>query len=219
MRAGNKRMTVQQVRRLVKIMDDVVQGNPKLDDKDKKSPRRGAASWPSAPSPTSRSTGTTRRRRRATTRPSASPTRCTPTTSTLFPDNPKAYDLRFFWAELLNDNLNKYDTAADEYTKVLLAGRHARREGREGTKLKPAKPGKWMINAAYNAILAWDEVVKSEAGQGQPAPTPTRNKKGTIPEAKKNLLEASERYLKYVDKGEKKVEITYKIAKIYYDYN
>ncbi|MGC4115863.1 MAG: hypothetical protein QM765_14965 [Myxococcales bacterium] len=38
----------------------------------------------------------------------------------IFGDTPKAYDLRFFFAELLNDNLTKFDRAADEYTKVLL---------------------------------------------------------------------------------------------------
>ncbi len=35
----------------------------------------------------------------------------------LFPDNKKSYDLRFFWGELLNDYLRKYPEAAEQYTR------------------------------------------------------------------------------------------------------
>lgn len=214
MRAGNKQMTVQQVRRLVKIMDDVLKGNPSLEDKDKKSLDEArelsertisnlAVNWHNE----------------------AKKTRDDQTFEfanavyadylTLFPQNPKAYALRFFWAELLNDNLNKYDMAAAEYTKVFNQDIEAIKKGGD------AKPGKYMVNAAYNAILAWDEVVKKDTASGaikQQAITDP-NAKLDIPPQKKGLLDACERYLQYVEKGEKRVEIQYKAAKIYYDYN
>ncbi|MCA2980382.1 MAG: tetratricopeptide repeat protein [Myxococcaceae bacterium] len=218
MRAGNKRMTVAQVRRLVSIMDGVVKGNPRLDDKEKKSLDEArelsertisnlAVSWHNE----------------------AKKTRDEETFGfandvyadylTLFPDNPKAYDLRFFWAELLNDNLSKYQRAAEEYTRVML--QDVARLERKADDGSAAKPGKWMNNAAYNSILAWDSVVKeqatADAGKTPVASDPTR--KVAIPPAKQALLDACERYLKYVDKGEKKVEIAYKAAKIYYDHN
>lgn len=205
MRAGNKKMTVQAVRRLVKIMDDVLSKNPKLEEKDKKSLDEArelsertisnlAVSWHNE----------------------AKKTRDDETFDlandvyadylTLFPESPKAYDLRFFWATLLSDNLNKFDTAAAEYTKVVLTD--------IGKVEKNAKPGKYFFEAAYASILAWDEVVK----KGAFAPVPI-GAAAPIPPEKKSLIDACERYLKYVEKGDKKVEIAYKVARIYYDYN
>jgi len=218
MRAGNKRQTVTQVRRLVKIMDDVLKGNPSMNDKDKKALDEArelsertisnlAVNWHNE----------------------AKKTRDEETFGfanevyadylTLFPESPKAYDLRFFWAELLNDNLSKYQRAAEEYTRVTLTDIDRLEKKVEGN---PGKPGKWLNNAAYNSILAWDSLLKematadggkSASGGGDPS------KKAAIPPVKQALLDSCERYLKYVEKGEKKVEIAYKAAKIYYDYN
>ncbi len=222
LRAGNKKMTVDQVRRLVKVMDDVVKNNPKLDEKGKKSLEEArelsertisnlAVNWHNE----------------------AKKTRDEETFGfanevysdylTLFPENPKAYDLRFFWAELLNDNLQKYEKAAEEYTKVF-AQDIRRMEGEKNAdgKVVKGKPGKWMVNAAYNAILAYDEVVKKaeEAGQLKKDPAASDiTKKQAIPAQKKSLLEACERYVKYIPNGDKRVEIAFKAAKIYYDYN
>jgi len=205
MRAGNKKMTVQQVRRLVKIMDDVLTKNTKLEDKDKKSLDEArelsertisnlAVSW----------------------HKEAQKTRDDETFGlandvytdylTLFPDGPKSYDLRFFWATLLSENLNKFDKAAEEYTKVVLID--------IGRVEKNTKPGKFFYDAAYNSILAWDEVVKKATFAPVPVGAPA-----PIPPEKKNLVDACERYLKFVEKGEKKVEIAYKAARVYYDYN
>ncbi|MBL8911984.1 MAG: tetratricopeptide repeat protein, partial [Archangium sp.] len=214
MRAGNKQQTVQQVRKLVKIMDDVVKGNPKLEDKDKKALDEArelsertisklAVDWHNEG----------RKTRDEQTFEFANAVYAD--YLVLFPQSPKAYDLRFFWAELLNDNLNKYDKSAVEYSTV--AKVDIERLG------KNEKTGKYFANASYNAILAWTEVVKKvEAEPGYkaevvPANEPT--KKLTIPPAKQSLLEACENYLKYIEKGEKKVEIAYKAARIYYDYN
>ncbi|MGV3620910.1 MAG: tetratricopeptide repeat protein [Archangium sp.] len=212
MRAGNKQQTVQQVRRLVKIMDDVLKGNPKLEDKDKRSLdearelaertiSRLAVDWHNEG----------RKTRDEQTFEYANAVYAD--YLTLFPASPKAYDLRFFWAELLNDNLNKYDKAAAEYSAVFNVD--IERVG------KKEKPGKYMNNAAYNAILAWTEVVKKEEAEGKikQEPITDPNKKLTIPPSKQNLLDACNNYLKYIEKGEKKVEIAYKAARIYYDYN
>ncbi|MCC6336347.1 MAG: tetratricopeptide repeat protein [Myxococcales bacterium] len=214
MRAGNKQMTVQQVRRLVKIMDDVLKGNPKLEDKDKKSLDEArelsertisnlAVNWHNEAKKT----------RDDSTFEFANAVYAD--YLTLFPQNPKAYALRFFWAELLNDNLNKYDRSSEEYTKVFNQDIELIKKGGD------AKPGKYMVNAAYNSILAWDEVVKGAITRGeikQPAITDP-NAKLDIHPLKRGLLDACERYLKYIEKGEKLVEIQYKAAKIYYDYN
>ena len=212
MRAGNKQQTVQQVRRLVKIMDDVLKGNPKLEDKDKRSLdearelaertiSRLAVDWHNEG----------RKTRDEQTFEYANAVYAD--YLTLFPASPKAYDLRFFWAELLNDNLNKYDKAAAEYSAVFNVD--IERLG------KKEKLGKYMNNAAYNAILAWTEVVKKEEAEGKikQEPITDPNKKLTIPASKQNLLDACNNYLKYIEKGEKKVEIAYKAARIYYDYN
>jgi cellulose synthase operon protein C len=218
MRAGNKRQTVTQVRRLVKIMDDVLKGNPSMNDKDKKALDEArelsertisnlAVNWHNE----------------------AKKTRDEETFGfandvyadylTLFPESPKAYDLRFFWAELLNDNLSKYQRAAEEYTRVVRVDIDRVEKKVDG---KPGKPGKWLNNAAYNSILAWDSLLKematADAGKA-PSGSGDPSKKAAIPPVKQSLLEACERYLKYVEKGEKKVEIAYKAAKIYYDYN
>lgn len=217
MRAGNKQMTVQQVRRLVKIMDDVTKGGQIKEDKDKKAMEEArelsertisklAVDWHNE----------------------GRKTRDEPTFEfanavyadylTLFPKSPKAYDLRFFWAELLNDNLNKYEKAANEYTTVFGIDVEKVKKGGEG---KENKPGKYFMNSSYNAILAWSEVVKKAETDGtiKPEAVTDPNKKLTIPAAKQSLLDACNNYLKYIEKGEKKVEIAYKAARIYYDYN
>ena len=217
MRAGNKQMTVQQVRRLVKIMDDVTKGGQIKEDKDKKAMEEArelsertisklAVDWHNE----------------------GRKTRDEPTFEfanavyadylTLFPTSPKAYDLRFFWAELLNDNLNKYEKAAGEYTTVFNIDVEKVKKG--GDK-KEDKPGKYFTNSSYNAILAWSEVVKKAETDGtiKPEAVTDPNKQLTIPPAKQSLLDACNNYLKYIEKGEKKVEIAYKAARIYYDYN
>lgn len=214
MRLGNKEMTVQQVRRLVKLMDDVQKANPTLAEKDKRSLDEArelaertisnlAVSW----------------------HQEAKKTRDDKTFEyadavygdylTLFPDSPKAYDLRFFWALLLSDNLGKYQQAAEEYNKVFAMDIAKLEKGGD------AKPGKLMKEAAFNAILAWVEVVKKATAEGkiklEASADPTK-KMAMAPE-KKALLEARERYLKYIEKGENRVEIMSHTARMYYDHN
>ncbi|MBX5484449.1 MAG: tetratricopeptide repeat protein [Myxococcaceae bacterium] len=210
LRAGNKKMTVDQVRRLVKIHDEVAP--LAKTEKDKKALEEArelaertlsnlAVNWHNE----------------------AKKTRDDDTFAyanevysdylTLFPDNKKAYDLRFFWAELLNDNLHRYDQSAVQYSRVLDQDiqRIERKE----------KPGRWMVNAAYNAVLAWDEVVKAaeEAGKLKAPDVSDAKKKAPIDPLRKNLLDACLRYLKYLPDGEKRVEIAFKAANLYYRHN
>ncbi|MGA9525517.1 MAG: tetratricopeptide repeat protein [Myxococcaceae bacterium] len=212
LRAGNKKMTVDQVRRLVTIHDSVVKSGMIKDEKDKQALEEArelsertlsnlAVNWHNE----------------------AKKTRDDETFAfahevysdylRLFSDNKKAYDLRFFYAELLNDNLNRYEKSSEQYTLVVAQDIKRIEKGE--------KPGKWLNNAAYNAVLAWDEVVKNAEQNGSlknpDTSDPTR--KAEIPSLKKQLLEASERYLKYVPNGDKKVEIAFKAANIYYRYN
>lgn len=230
MRAGNKRMTVQQVRRLVKITDDVNAKAPCTAQKDAKEKEKCEKSLGEARELSERTISNLA----VNWHNEARKTRDDETYGfanevygdylTLYPDNKKAYDLRFFWAELLNDNLAKYDRAAEEYTKVLMMDVAAMEKGGEvgeDGKKKPVKPGKYMVNAAYNAILAYDQVLKScltNAKCKAPMITDIHKPVPMGPE-QRSLLEASERYLKYVPNPEKLIEIKYKIAKIHYDHN
>ncbi|MBI3185609.1 MAG: tetratricopeptide repeat protein [Myxococcales bacterium] len=244
LRAGNKRMTVEQVRRLVKVMDDVVKsGVGNKDEKAKKALDEArelsertisnlAVNWHNEGKKT----------RDEETFGFANEVYAD--YLTLFPDNPKSYSLRFFWAELLNDNLQNYARAAEQYTLVLMRdascadkGQKAEVESRKPAKKKKGEkeeegedkdkktahkcPGKWMVNAAYNAILAYDAVVKKaeESGKLKAEPNTDIRKKLKISPEKQALLEACERYVKYVPEGEKVVEINFKAGKIYYDHN
>jgi cellulose synthase operon protein C len=216
-RVGNKRLTVEQVRELVRMIQRVEKECPPKSDEDKKSfaDSKGSAekylsnlavNWHNE----------------------AKKTRDEQTFSltnevyndylSVFPDTAKSYDLRFFYAELLNDNLQKYDRAAEEYSRVCLTDidRIDPPKDADGKpKHPPEKAGRWMQNACYDAILAYDEVAKKFEQNEQPPP---QGKTTPIPKAKKDLLIACERYIKYV-RGDKQVEILYKAANIYYRYN
>ncbi|MGC4115834.1 MAG: hypothetical protein QM765_14800 [Myxococcales bacterium] len=137
----------------------------------------------------------------------------------LFPENRWAYDLRFFHAELLNDNLNRYEEAAAEYTRVLQLD-IAKVDAAEGALpgALPGAPGRWMLHAAYNAVLAYDEVAKREEKDEVP-PSADPKIELPIPKAQGDLLAACERYLKYAPKGERYVSVLYKTAYTYYRYN
>lgn len=225
LRAGNKRMTVEQVRKLVKVMQEVEKSGVVKTDKDK----QALAEAKDLSERTLSNLAVTWHKEAQKTRDEDTFQLANEVYSdylTLFSDNPKSYDMRFFWAELLNDNLQKFDKAAEEYTKVVLydAQRIEKKlpggeKDKDGNP-KPGTPGKWLVNASYNAVLAYDEVVKAAEGAGQlKVDTTDSSKKVAIPGPKKALLDACERYLKYVPKGEKRVEIAFKAANIYYRYN
>ena len=221
LRAGNKKMTVDQVRRLVKIMGDVEKSGNIKDDKDKKALAEARA----LSERTLSNLAVNWHNEAKKTRDDETFLHSSEVYSdylVLFPENPKAYDLRFFWAELLNDSLLKFDRAAEEYTRVVLSD-VKRIEGEKDAQghVKPGKPGKWLSSAAYNAVLAHDEVVKKAEASGEikPPTSSDLSKKFTIPAQKKALLEACDRYLKYVVNGSRRVEIAFKAANLYYRYN
>jgi len=142
----------------------------------------------------------------------------------LFPDSPKAYDLRFFHAELLYENLRKYDWAAAEYERVaaidiakLEEKKKLEEEGRTA-EAEEIKPGKWFVKALEGAIYAHDETVKKLGDE--PLPQDADPKKPLpIPAPKQALLDACERYLTWVPDGDKRVQIAYKAAQLQYRYN
>jgi tetratricopeptide (TPR) repeat protein len=211
LRAGNKKMTVQQVRKLVEVIDAVDKAGVVKDD----SARAKLDEAKQLSERTLSNLAVNWHNEAKKTRDEEVFGLANDVYSdylTLFPDNPKAYDMRFFWAELLFDNMQKFDKAAQEYTRVV---------EQDVKKIESKqKPGVRMVNAAYNSILAWDEVVKKaeEAGQLK-ADTTDLTKQASIPAPKQGLLDACERYLKYVPGEDKKVEIAFKAANIYYRYN
>lgn len=208
LRVGRKQITLEQVRTLVKIIDDVKKAGVIKSDADKKAMTEAedlaertmsnlAVNWHNE----------------------AKKTRDEQTFifanevyadyMQIFPSTKKSYDLTFFWAELLNDNLQKFEKAAENYSKVV---------DMDAKRIQDKqKPGKWLTNAAYDAVLAWDEVVKKLP----PPQADKANPNATIPmpEVQKKLLNACESYVKYVPRGDKVVEVQYKAAQIYYKYN
>ena len=222
LRMGNKERTVTQVRRLVKIMKEVEASGVIKEEKDKKALDEAKE----LAERTLSNLAVTWHNEAKKTREEATFGYADMIYSdylTLFPESAKAYDLRFFWAELLNDNLQKFDKAAANYTLVVLQDAKLLDAKDEQGKPKPGKPGKWLQNAAYNAVLAYDEVVKDAESKGtfkeEMGKDKDVRKKAQIPQLKKDLLEACERYLKYLPKGDKRVEIAFKAANIYYRHN
>ncbi len=138
----------------------------------------------------------------------------------IFPNSAKTYDMRFYYAELLNDHLSKFDRAAEEYTKVALMdiARIDPPADESGNKPAPEKPGRWLENATYNAILAYD-VVATRFEKTEKLPENAGKAKLPVPPIKQQLLEACLRYIQYVPAGNQRTEVMYKAAQIFYRYN
>jgi cellulose synthase operon protein C len=223
LREGNKKATVAQVRRLVKIIGDVEKSGNVKTDADKKAladAKKQSEAILSSLAVNWHNEG----KKTRDDETFVATDEVYGDYLALFPDNPKAYDMRFFWAELLHDNLHRFDKAAVQYTEVVKQdGRRidGEKDANGAWTVKPEKPGKWLPLAAYDSVYAWDEVVKraEERGELKAEASTDLSKKLTIPPVKKELLDASERYLKYLPKGEKRVEVAYKAARIYYEYH
>lgn len=223
MRVGHKKITVEQARLLVKIFTDVEKSGVIRTDEDRKQLESArdlsertlsnlAVSWHNEG----------KRSRDDDTFVFASEVYTD--YLTIFPDSPKAYDLRFFHAELLFENLRKYDWAAAEYERVAaqdIAKLEERKKKEQEGKVDEAKKlqaGKRFVQALEGAIYAHDEVVKKLGDE--PLPKGADPKKPLpIPAPKQKLLDACERYLTWVPKGDKRVEVSYKAAQIHYRYN
>ncbi len=136
---------------------------------------------------------------------------------TLFPRSKFAYEMHFYFGELLY-HLEDYAAAARQYAAALdidIARAQGKVHDDDG---KRVKPGKFMVDAAFDAVLSYEEVAKKfEATEKRQNLDPTKPEK--IPAPKQALLDACNRYLKYVPHGDKVVEVTYKAANIYYRYN
>jgi len=212
LRAGDKKQTVAQIRKLVKIIGDVEKsGNVKTDadkkfmvaakDRSERTLSNIAVNWHNEG----------RKTRDDDTFEFAN--EVYGDYLVLFPDNKKSYDLRFYWGELLNDYLRKYAEAEQQYTAVVV---------QDGKAIDAKqKPGKWLPNSAFNAVYAADEVVRRAEQKGELKPPSGGDLKTVVPLApqRKVLVDACERYLKYLPKGEKRVEVAYKAAKLYYDHH
>jgi len=216
MRAGNKPMTVAQVRKLVKILTQVEASGTIQEAKDKialseakdlaeRTISNLAVNWHKEGSKT----------RNEETFQFANDVYAD--YMTLFPESNKAYELRFFWAELLFDLLHNHAKAAEQYGMV------ADEDVRRIESQQP--PGKWLKDAAYNAILAYNEAIAQAKSKGVLKAGPEKTSRASspkprqIPEEYKRLLAACDRYLKYVPGEKSRVEIAYIAAKIYYDHD
>ncbi len=208
MRAGKKDATIAQVQLFAKVYDDVAKANPKPDKAGQKSLddakkfgenmlSRLAVDW--------HNEGKKTRDDRTFTFADAIYDQYLK----LYPEGPKSYELRFFYASLLFDNLAEYERAAVQYDLVVKTDAALVDAGK--------KPGKRLNEAAYASVLAWTEVVKKAQIKAPVSTDPT--KKLPLPREKAALVAASERYIKYVPKGEKRIDIMYRVAHIYYDYN
>jgi tetratricopeptide (TPR) repeat protein len=212
LRAGDKKQTVAQIRKLVKVIGDVeASGNVKT-EADKKS----MASAKDRSERTLSNIAVNWHNEGRKTRDDDTFEYANEVYGdylVLFPDNKKSYDLRFYWGELLNDYLRKYPEAEQQYTQVVV---------QDGKAIDAKqKPGKWLPNAAFNAVYAGDEVVRRAEQKGELKPPSGSDLKAVVPFApqRKVLIDACERYLKYLPKGEKRVEVAYKAAKLYYDHH
>ncbi|MFZ9886079.1 MAG: tetratricopeptide repeat protein [Myxococcota bacterium] len=122
----------------------------------------------------------------------------------LFPEKSEAYEMRFFFAELLW-KLERFEQAGEEYLKVYAAD----------------PKGKWAEPAAEEAVRAWDEVVKDYniKNKQPPATGPDALKERPIPDAKKKLLQTCNFYVDAYPKGAIVVEAKYKVARTLYEHN
>ncbi|AKU91310.1 tetratricopeptide repeat protein [Vulgatibacter incomptus] len=209
MRVGNKRITVEQARLLVKIFQDVEQSGAIQTDEDR-------ATLDSARKLSERTLSNLavvwhnegKKTRDEETYAFAS--EVYGDYFAIFPDSEKAYSLRFYHAELLYDQLHNYEFAADTYSKVVQLDVERIEKGEA--------PGKWMVQALEGAIFSNDEVVKKLGDEPLPEGADPKNPL-PIPAPKQALLTACENYLKYVPNGKKRVEVAYRAAQIQYRYN
>ncbi|HEY1088684.1 MAG TPA: tetratricopeptide repeat protein, partial [Archangium sp.] len=125
----------------------------------------------------------------------------------LFPDRKEAYEMRFFYAELLY-KLEKFELAGEQYVKVFTAD----------------PKGKWAEAAAEEAVRSYDEVIKdfdrANKGKNNLAVAPgDALKEKPIPDVKKKYIAACNNYFQNYPKGKLVVEAEYKVARTLYDYN
>jgi TolA-binding protein len=130
----------------------------------------------------------------------------------LFPGEPTAYEMRFFHAEL-RYALADFEGAGEEYERV------AAHDIEALSAKPPRKPGKFLKDALENAVFAWDLVAKKLDQDDKQRAPPDPKKRLPLAPARQRLVDACDRYLKWQPKGEKWVEVAYKVANIHYRHN
>lgn len=127
----------------------------------------------------------------------------------LFPESSAAYEMRFFYAELLY-RLEKFELAGEQYVRVF--------------QEKP--DGKWAEAAAEEAVRAYDELIqdaqraarKSQGGKKEKKETDFSAKKPFTPLQKKYLA-ACQMYVKAYPEGRLATEVRFKVARVLYGHN
>ena len=128
-----------------------------------------------------------------------------------FPSDKDAYDMGFYYGELLW-TLENWKDAAEQYTKVV--------------QMNPK--GKYVKDAAYAAVLAWKNALNVDDHEQAELVQSDRDKlkeKGgkleplKIPEYQQKMIDAFDTYLKYVPDAKETVTIMYRRARIFYEYN
>jgi TolA-binding protein len=135
----------------------------------------------------------------------------------VFPNEPTAYEMRFFHAEL-RYALGDFEGAGEEYERVALQDLRVL-EAKPRAGEPPPKPGKFFKDALESAVFAWDVVAKKLDDDKKPAGGADPTKRVPLAPQRQRLLDACSRYLQWQPKGDKWVEIAYKAARIHYQHN
>jgi hypothetical protein len=119
--------------------------------------------------------------------------------------DPRDASLRFFWGELLYDQFEAHAEAKRQYQLAL--------------KLDPT--GKYAQLAAYDAMLAADQVLRRAKSEGRLEEPKIRDLKEAlaIPSAAIELVEACDQYRARFPDADRVPEAAYQAAKVFYDYN
>src|SRR5712664_2967824 len=120
---------------------------------------------------------------------------------TLFPQSPDAYDLRFFYGELLYSRGLKAE-AADQYEEIV----------RQDAKAK--KPGRWLQKAAWSAVLSRNEALLH--GAPEQKDTGERRAQRPLTADEKKLAAACRLYLETLPEGPHSVEVAFKVGRLEY---
>jgi tetratricopeptide (TPR) repeat protein len=123
-----------------------------------------------------------------------------------FGNDPGGSEMQFYYAEVLWMT-ERWKEAAEAYTTFV----------EKNPKHKDAK------DAAYAAVLAWKNALNVVQGvSSDDRPDKDKDKKFEkmeIPAAEQKMIQAFDTYIKYVPQSEELVNIKYRKARIYYEYN
>src|SRR6266403_449890 len=120
---------------------------------------------------------------------------------TLFPETADAYDLQFFYGELLYSRGLKAE-AADQYEEIV----------RQDAKAK--KPGRWLQKAAWSAVLSRNEALLH--GAPEQKDTGERRAQRPLTADEKKLAAACRLYLETLPEGPHSVEVAFKVGRLEY---